>query len=745
MKVETYSSNVGIDAPVAQGMNPRTISDGGMGALAQGLNQAAQAFHQEDMRQKHILDQQSEEEAKLWSLNTMSDMRQRMLVNLEDAKNNAPDGADGFAGQQNQVYESALQNILKEAPNRRAKALFEAHARDFQNTYFAHALTFESGEKQRKKLQGITDGAKSESNEIDMAANPTEAYLRLVPQRLEFIDSLREDPATRAKIKDGITTHYSKTLVLAEGRRDPVGTLAKIDDGIYAKMPGWNLYGDQLESLRRGIEARANRQESSKSALIKDAYEEWKAQLSRKEVDANGKLTPPDFGYSDADVEKALGPIAFKHYKEEREFLPIAQTYTSAMAVSDPEYAGNALKRIRSDIESGKLTAGLGNRLEEYVTKAAQENETFRKKDPAAASDIAARRIFGDDYLNGNRADQLLLREGTQIARFGTPAHNIRLLTDDEAKTMARDLSGMSVDKAQEWMRNLEAQMQPSGKIAVNFQGKDGANTDSKRLTTQVMSELFSYGKLDKGFMFMNFTADTKYGNYFAKAMRIKDDEQLTTGLPQTLTTEIKKSIDENSDLKKFTQVMRMSAGEAGAEYASVLEKLIRRTAYMTAGDASSPDASSLVKNIVEETITNQIKVNGTYYVPSRDHATGRPLDAAKIDQQLKIVGEAWLNTRGERFIPDVRSSNRIIQGSPAQAENVNNPRDGSYVWLSLEDGSGVYRAVRLRGSSGSDLPGAYAPVLDANKQRYELRFKELPELVNLLRNPKLQSSGKIR
>lgn len=745
MKVETYNSNVSLEGPAQSGMNPRAIGDGGMEALSRGLNQVAQVAHQEDMRQKHILDQQSEEEAKLWSLNTMSDMRQKMLTNLEEAKNNASDGADGFAGQQNQVYEGALQNILKEAPNRRAKALFEAHARDFQNTYFAHALTFESGEKQRAKLQGITDGAKSESNEIDQAGNPMATYLNLVPQRLEFIANLREDPATRAKIREGITTHYSKTLVLAEARRDPVGTLAKIDDGTYAKLPGWNLYGDQLESLRRGVEARVNRMDASQSAAVKDAYEEWKAQLARKEVDANGNLAVPEFKFSDEVVKKALGEIGFAHFKEEREFLPIAQKYTSGMALNDTGYASKAIKQIRMDIESGRLTAKLGNNLEEYVTKVAQEQETLRRKDPAAASDVAARRIFGEDYLNGNRADQLLFREAAQINNFKISSHNIRLLTDDEAKTMARDLSSMSIDKAQEWMRNLEQQLQPSGKFAVNVQGTDGANTDSKRMVSQVMEELFTHGKLDKGFMFMNFTADTKYGNYFAKAMRIKDDEQLTTGLPQTLVREIKKSIDENSDLKKFTQVMRMSAGESGAEYSSVLEKLIRRTAYMTAGDASSPDASSLVKNIVQETILNQIKTNGTYYVPSRDHITGRQLDADKIDKQLKVIGDAWINTRGERFIPNLRSSNSRLQDSPYQRDSVHAPEEGSYAWLTLEDGTGVYRAVQMRGSAGGDLPGVYAPVLDHNNQRYEVRFKELDSLVNLAKNPKLQSSGKIQ
>ena len=745
MKVETYNSNVSIDASPQQGMNPRAIGDGGMSALAQGLGHIAQAGHAMDMRQKQIMDRQNEEEAHLWALNTMSDLRQKMLTQFEEAKNGTPDGADGFAGQQNKLYEETLQNLLKEAPNPRAKVLFETKGREFQSTFFAHALGYESNEKQRAKLQSVVDGAKLESNEIDQAANPTQVYLGLVPSRLEFISNMREDPATRAKMRDGITSHYSRTLVLAEARRDPEGTLAKIDDGTFSKLPGWNLYGDQLETLRRGVETRINSLDRSKSSVIKDAITEWKSQLLRQEVDASGNIAVTKLPFSDAEVEKALGPVAYKHWKEEEAVLPVAQKYGTGMVRNSEVYAQTVIGKVREDIASGKLSATLGNQVEDYLVKQAQLISKQRQDDAAGAADETARKIFGDDYTNGNRADQLLLREAAQIATFGLPAHRVRLLTNSEVKTLATDLSGMSLDQAQNYMRSMAEQLQPSGRLMVNVIGKDGSNTDAKRLSTQIMEELFSYGKLDKGFMFMNFTADTKYGNYFAKAMRVKNDEELTTGLPQSLVREIKTKIDEHPELKNFSRVMRMSAGTEGAGYASVLETLVRRTAYMTAGDASGPDASSLVDSIVKNVISDQVTVNNTYYVPKQDHLTGRTLDADKVDAQLKKIGDAWLGSNGQRFVPNITSANPILQRTPNFRNSVENADPSSYVWLSLSDGTGVYRAVQVRGSAGVNTPGNYQAVLDSNNQRYEVRFKDLEELTGLIKNPARQSSGRIK
>jgi hypothetical protein len=76
--------------------------------------------------------------------------------------------------------------------------------------------------------------------------------------------------------------------------------------------------------------------------------------------------------------------------------------------------------------------------------------------------------------------------------------------------------------------------------------------------------------------------------------------------------------------------------------------------------------------------------------------------------------------------VPVIHTKKTGLQGSQTHTDGSLNPRDGTYVWLSNSDGSGVYRAVRLMGSAQGDQPGAYAAVLDGNKQRYEILFKDL-------------------
>jgi len=652
------------------------------------------------------------------------------MRSLEEAKNNAPDGADGFTKQQNDLLESNMKTMLDTAPTKRARQLAEVQAREFQQSYFGHALQFEAAERQRNRFQQQMDGAKLESNEIDMDPNPLDAYMRIVPARTKLINGSGEDPAARQKMVDAATNHFSKTLVLADARRDPAGTLAKIDDGTYAKLPGWNLYGDQLEMLRRGVEARANHKDTGEAAAIRDAISEQIARMQRAEFDpATGKMTPlPTFPYDDARVEKALGPVAFKNWKEKQQYLPQVMEIGAKIPLVDSAQIATYRKDLKAKIDSGAISAEFGNAAESAMDGIIANVIKERRKDPAGAAAKTAAGLFGEAYATGTQAEQLNARVMVQKGVFGLQDHEVRLLSDEELKATVTKLKDMAPDAVQAYLRALPDQLNESLKSA-KFQQAKHENFNPEKMSSMYMAELFQHGGLNKEYMWVNFSSNQHYGNVLLKAISAKED-MLAKSIPKEQMVDLHKQIETNETLAQFTRVVSAASGANGVEYIGSLQSLVTKASIIAMNDPSKPQVKNVVDAIVQDVISDQVGLNGTYYVPKQDPLTHKPLDHKKVDVLLKQAGDNWTKVDGTRFEPVIKTAKTALQGSQTHIDGSLHPKDGTFVWLSNSDGSGVYRAVRMMGSTHSDQPGSYAAVLDSKGQRYELLFKDL-ELIS--------------
>lgn len=739
MKVETYNSSVLPDATPRQS-GPIEMGLGqGQAALAQGLEQLGHASTRLAIRKQ-------EEDDHLWSMNAVSAFRQQHLKQFEEAKNAAPDGADGFTEQQNNYFEGNLKTMLDTAPTKRARQLAEVQAREFQQSYFAHSLQFESAERQRNRFQLQVDGAKLESNEIDMAANPLDSYMQVVPARLKLIAGSGEDPATRQKIADAVSNHFSKTLVLADARRDPAGTLAKIDDGTYSKLPGWNLYGDQLDMLRRGVEARANHKDVGESAAIRDAINEHIERVKRAEFDPNtGRMTPvPEFPFSDERVEKALGPVAYKNWKEKQRVLPIVMEIGAKIPLASDTEIQSYRRKLKTDIDSGKISAELGNAAESTLDDIIKHTMKERREDPALAAQRTAAGIFGESYTNATHADQLNARVMVQKSVFGLKDHEVRLLGKEELKSTVRKLQDMQPDEVQAYLRDLPTQINESLKAAT-FKQVAHEMFNPEKMSSLYMAELFQHGGLNKEYMWVNFSSSQHYGNTLLKAISAKDAE-LAKSMPKEQVVDLHKQVETNETLNQFTRII---AASGGTSFIGSLQSLVTKAAMISMNDPSKPQVKNVIDAIVHDIVDDQISLNGTYYVPKSDPLTHRPLDHKAIDVQLKTMGDTWTKSDGTRFQPVINTRKESLQGSQTHIDGSLNPRDGTYVWLSNSDGSGVYRAVRMMGSAQADQPGVYTPVLDSKGQRYELLFKDLSAAVGYAKAnesaPKRISSGTIR
>lgn len=217
-KIDTYQARGSLQGA---GNNPdmRPLNTAqGLADIGQGLGAVARVSHEADLRAKAEFEKQQEYDAHLWSINQMTDFRNRMVAKMEDDKNYAQPGAEGFALAQNKAYEDSLGELRQQAPNTRAQQLFDVQARQFQDQFFSHALTFEAQEKQRFRVQTTVDYAKKESQALLL--NP-DLYTSVVVPRLESINAMNVPPSVKDRLREDVSSHFSETVVRGVGNKNP--------------------------------------------------------------------------------------------------------------------------------------------------------------------------------------------------------------------------------------------------------------------------------------------------------------------------------------------------------------------------------------------------------------------------------------------------------------------------------------------------------------------------------------------
>ncbi len=809
----------------------------GLAEIGQGLGMVARASHETDMRAKAEFEKQQEYDAHLWSINQMTDFRNKMVAKMEDDKNFVQPGAEGFALSQNKAYEDSLGEIRQAAPNTRAQQLFDVQARQFQDQFFSSALTFEAQEKQRFRVQTTVDYAKKESQSLLL--NP-DLYTSIVVPRLESINAMNVPPSVKDRLREDVSSHFSETVVRGVGNKNPGEALRRLDAGEFNQLPGFNLYGDKLDRLRSHLTAASNQIKSEAQSQLRIALEDHLADYGV------GKTTSPlPAGYNLSQVKELLGPAGYKRYQDQIEVMsrekviareirfgdltstvermkgdqvaqkalvPYTETITKAsretgvdagilaaqimaesggsptarndktstgepslgisqfqpatakqygVDVNDPHssisgqarYMKDLLNQFGGDYAKALAAYNWGpSRVEkavekygtDWMSKAPTETQAYVKKilsssangvagakianataemlqaeaklratDPAAAAERNAVELDPTGYGGQSLASRVATRVAIQQNQFKLPEFQQRLLTKDEAQGYVKRIKDAgSLDEAQQIMSQMQQE----------FVGQNPTPA-SKRLYAKFMGELYANG-LDKGYMFMDFTRTQAYGNMFAQALKSKSDEEVTAGMSTERIKEVRNSLASNQEYQQFLHMLSITGGTAGGEYAGTFAKTMERAAFLAARDPKT-SGSDLIKSMVSDLITKQMTVNGTYYVPTRDPYTHQGYDPQRIDKTLSRAAESWKTPSGEVFKPVVKSANPHL--SPAYTEeSIKDARN--LVWLTNEDGSGVYRAVKAKGS-----PGLFVPIMDAKGSRYEIRFSDVEFLGSLM------------
>ncbi|HNG03212.1 MAG TPA: lytic transglycosylase domain-containing protein, partial [Nitrospira sp.] len=378
-KIDTYQARGSLQgAGNNPDMHPLNTAQG-LADIGQGLGAVARASHEADLRAKVEFEKQQEYDAHLWSINQMTDFRNRMVAKMEDDKNYAQPGAEGFALAQNKAYEDLLGELRQQAPNTRAQQLFDVQARQFQDQFFSQALTFEAQEKQRFRVQTTVDYAKKESQALLL--NP-DLYISVVVPRLESINAMNVPPSVKDRLREDVSSHFSETVVRGVGNKNPGEALRRLDAGEFNKLPGFNLYGDKLDRLRSHLLAASNQIRSEATTQLRIALEDHLADYSV------GKTTEPlPAGYNLTQVKDLLGPAGYKRYQDQVEIM-------------------SREKIIAREIRHGDLTSTVERLKTEQVSQKAlvpyTETITKASRDTGVDAGVLAAQIMAESNGNPN-------------------------------------------------------------------------------------------------------------------------------------------------------------------------------------------------------------------------------------------------------------------------------------------------------------------------------------------------------
>jgi hypothetical protein len=707
MRVPTYEQQQGLQQVYSQpvgadiGPNPFQIAGKVLGDVAVFKEREAEEA-------KRRLEKQQEQDDNLWALNSMATFRQSTMQDMEQRMESMPPGGTNFAGGVNDSYEERLTAFKEMAPTKRSKAIFEASARQYQSSVFGEAIKTESQEKNRYRVESTIDAAMLESNQISTAGDTIGAWDQIALTRFAAIDGMLLSPDMKQKTKTAVATHFSKAIVLADGRTNPQEAIRRIDEGVYSQLPGFNLYGDQLEQLRTGLVAKTNQRDQVLLAQIKDSHEHWKKSM----VDGDWSAPPVPISSEQIALLTPSEQIQVKHEIGSHKIA--VDTLKAAPMLSIPQM-NERIASLKEKVTTGKvdrLEADMAIDMAEKVRDGMiKQRSGLEGSDTGAAADAAAKLMFKDEYLRANDQTAVWAMRAVVAGELGIPKHVTNLMTNNEAKALVAQIEAGGVEDTQKALDDLQ-QMLSSPKTGVVT--KEGL-TESQ-FYPMVMGQLIANG-LNKDYLVAEFAKGTKYRQYITQGIKGNGITDIRAEDAERVKA-TKEAMNTSKELNSFLTTVGLAGGPAGAEYSASIKKVITNAAVL-AGAAYPGQPAQIVKDIISDVVTNQVSINNTYYVPKTNPKTGQPIDALAVDRRLKNLADGWALPKGGKFIPDISASIPALRGTEAEANAIN--KATNYMWVTNENGSGVYLTIPLAGAIG-----LHQPIVNKENQRYEIMFSDL-------------------
>jgi hypothetical protein len=337
-RIENYetrkSINVGSPTLIATQRAPLDInaasSVGKYTALADvfgDIGEAAQAAYQK----------RKEFDDNLWVLNTVSDLRQQSLQSLQQAKDQAQPGANGFAGQFHEQYKANYSAMRQGAPSANAANKFTQAAAQWGDTLFAANIGWEAEQNHAFTISSLEESfAKGATLTAQFPLN----YFVNLPENLKAIQAANLDPKIKEQLMVNARKSFSWALVMGEGNQNPVATVARLQSNGYSDVTNFLMDANQANSLLSHFQqvARQQQQETSSSIInqINGQARLFSLGIGKPGVPVAVSAAAARMGQTDWEYLKSnLKPEQYETYVEMFNDQIRFQTLTSAMASGD--------------------------------------------------------------------------------------------------------------------------------------------------------------------------------------------------------------------------------------------------------------------------------------------------------------------------------------------------------------------------------------------------------------------------
>ena len=683
--------------PVGPQQQPRMSAEAagvGVGAelqqLGRGVSAAGEAVF--DVQRKRALF-----EAELQSLED----EKRVRTAYEQAKQQAPEGADGFVESVTKQFDDWVPQALDKAPaTHEAQRHVQLRLEQIRNSVLQDAMAFQSASRAARDtrraseaLDGLTNDARSNPENMESTLQRFREFAAMAPLPDEQIRGKFRDNGERQIMTgalDGWVTQYELRPMPVEQVDAAITALKNgaFDFKNRVSPPAFDQALTRLENRKKSLEVES-------TALYGKDFADTLAAIA-----VNGPEADPGV----ITMQRALEVRKGNAKLAERDMQQIEEAkrlYTTKQSLISMPFAKAAA--LSEEIRTGVQGAGAEYKARNYEeferARRAVLEEYGRDKvaytyraNPGIANAISAAEGIKDPVLREEK-----LKEGRAMLKqfqrdMGTPAWAVEVMGKGNAQQTAQALNGMKAEQAADQIEQLQRRYGSDWPLA--------------------MREL-EEAKIEPGFLVLgrlDTPADVGWRKQLAGWMQ-EGRVKMRQTIGNMAATDIDSRID--TKIREFAQVFSR-AGRAGQEIVRREREAMTIAAYGLAQEKGK-SAQEAVDDAFNRLLGNRYDFGATYYTPKGELG----LNERAADLALATATPEMFTPAAPGPLSDPRLQGPMGEAYRQRAAYSVAVQQG--VWANSPTGDGL---IRLAPDDRS--AGAYSPVILANGQPWEIKFADV-------------------
>jgi hypothetical protein len=616
----------------------------------------------------------------------------QVLEAFEQAKQQAPEGADGFTDAVQEQFDNWVPQALNRAPaTHEAQRHIQVRTEQMRSRILQNAAQFQAASRAAldtrragEALDGMTNYARANPAEMDATLQRFQEFAEMAPL---------PDDQTRAKFRDegerqvlagaldGWVTQYELTPMPIE----------QVDAAVKALKGGAFGFRDRVKpsvfdaALTR-LENRKKSLDVESTALYGKDFADLIAAISVNGPEADSGLVH----YQRAlEVHKGDAKLAERDIQQIEE---AKRLYTTKQSLISMPFA-------KAEALSERIRAGVQGAGAEYKARNYEEFERARRavlaeygRDKVAYTYRANPGIAAMMRKAEANGDEDGLREGMSMLKqfqtdMGTPAWAVEVMGSGAATQIAQSLNGLGAEQAADQLEQLQRRY-----------GADWPLAMRELEDAKVAPSLLVLGRL-------NTKEDAGWRKQLAGWMQ-EGRQTLRTNVGNLPATDIDSKID--SRMLEFGKTIRYAGREGQAILRREREAMAIAAYGLYLQGGYTADAAA--QEAFNRNLGNRYDFGETYRAPKGElgmveRATDIEVSIAKPEMFMPV-------SPGRMMDPRIAGSQRDEYLQRAAYENAVNQG----FWVNNQMGDGLIRMA-------PDAAGTYAPVLLADGRQWEVKF----------------------